>query len=109
MGETIPVHGDHTDRSRLTAEESRVEVGYAGRPFYEMRATGVLWAINRVLFHPRGYSLVLTVEHDTENVIGWTISGDGSEVIAFAEGDEDVEFAAFTALLDSLRRKADDE
>jgi hypothetical protein len=109
MAEVVPVHGDHTDRSRLTAEESRTEVGYRGRPFYDMRETGVLWAINRVLFHPRGYSLVFVVEHDTEDVVGWTISGDGSEVIEFTNGDEDTEFAAFAALLDSLRRKTDDE
>ena len=107
MSRTVPVHGDHTDRSRLSAAETDVEVGYRGRPFYDMRATGVLWAINRVLFHPRGYALVFVVEPGTEDVIGWTISGHGSEVIAFAEGDEDVEYAAFEALLRSLNEKSE--
>jgi hypothetical protein len=109
MGEVVPVHGDHTEPSRLTPSQTLWHGDPKGRPFYEMRETGVMWAINRVLFHPRGFALSFAVEKGTENVTGWQIVGHGNEVVAFTNGDEDVEFEAFTALLDSLRRKADDE
>ncbi len=75
--------------------------------FEEMRSTGVLWALNRVLFHPRGYALGFTypdsvtkeeiMRHDVEPT-GWTLYGDGTEVWAYAD-EEDIEFEAFAKLL----------
>ena len=38
MGEIVPVHGDHTGTSRLTAQETGAIPGDRGRPFYDMRA-----------------------------------------------------------------------
>jgi hypothetical protein len=56
------------------------------RSFGELRSSGLLWLINRVVFHPRGFALALTM-HDGEPT-GWTLLGDGSEVWRF-DGDED--------------------
>jgi hypothetical protein len=55
-----------------------------GRPFSDLRDTGLLWLINRVILHPRGYVLGLCYDGDTPvteggTVTGWTLYGDGSE------------------------------
>lgn len=55
-----------------------------------LKTSGLLWLINRVVFHPRGFALGL-VRVDGEYV-GWRLLGDGSEVWKF-DGDEDDEFA----------------
>lgn len=34
------------------------------RPFVDLRDTGILWAVNRALFHPRGYALALHCDAD---------------------------------------------
>jgi hypothetical protein len=59
------------------------------RPFSELRDSGLLWLINRVVFHPRGFALALTM-HEGEP-IGWNLLGDGSEIWRF-EGEEDDSF-----------------
>lgn len=61
------------------------------RPWGELRDSGLLWLINRVVFHPRGYALFVTMR-DGEPV-GWGLQGDGSEVWTFS-GDEDHHFEA---------------
>ncbi len=67
-----------------------------GRPFDDMRATGLLWLINRVVFHPRGFALAFHVA-DGE-VTGWSLLGDGAEVWRFVCDDEDKHFADVAAL-----------
>ena len=57
-----------------------------GRPFGALRDSGLLWLINRVVFHPRGFALGL-VMHEGQPV-GWRLLGDGREVWRF-DGDED--------------------
>lgn len=56
-----------------------------GRPFADLRDTGLLWLLNRVVFHPRGYALAL---HFTDggseggtyrDCTGWSLQGDGTE------------------------------
>jgi hypothetical protein len=79
-----------------------------GRPFEELRSTGLLWLINRVVFHPRGYALAL---HRVDGQItGWSLLGDGCEVWRF-DNNEDKEFAAveelFRATTDAALRRAD--
>lgn len=71
----------------------------AGEPprlFEELRSAGLLWLINRVVFHPRGFALAL-VKRDGE-IVGWTLQGDGSEVWQF-NGDEDESFEAVAETL----------
>jgi hypothetical protein len=47
------------------------------RPFKELSDSGLLWLINRTVFHPRGYALALTVEDG--KAVGWSLLGDGTE------------------------------
>lgn len=48
------------------------------RSFAEFRDSGLLWLVNRVVFHPRGYALAF--HFDDEGVVtGWSLLGNGSE------------------------------
>lgn len=68
------------------------------RPFEDLSDSGVLWAINRVLFHPRGYALTL-VFNEEGAATGWYIQGLGKEVWSFDERTDDERFAAFEETL----------
>lgn len=76
--------------------------GTEGRPLEELRSSGLLWLINKVVFHPRGFALVLVVDgpdvDGREEVVGWDLDGDGSEPWHF-ELDEGALFAAAEATL----------
>jgi hypothetical protein len=52
------------------------------RPLSELSDAGLLWLINRAVFHPRGFALAL---HSDGNgvVTGWQLQGDGSEEWSF--------------------------
>lgn len=54
------------------------------RPFSALRDSGLLWLVNRELFHPRGYALGLHMRDGVAR--GWTLSGDGSEAWRFEDG-----------------------
>lgn len=69
------------------------------RPIGELRSSGLLWLINRTVFHPRGYALAL-VQDEAGAVIGWQLDGDGTEPWAFGGGiDETTLFALAEATL----------
>lgn len=57
------------------------------RPFEDLSATGLLWLINRVVFHPRGYALAITVTDG--KATGWSLLGDGSEPWQFGDDEND--------------------
>lgn len=79
-----------------------VQEGREVRPLSELREHGLLWLINRAVFHPRGYALGLEVD-PAGNVIGWTMYGDGTEVWRYGEDvPEDELFAAAETFLASL-------
>jgi hypothetical protein len=59
----------------------------SARPFSELRDSGLLWLINRVVFHPRGYALALEMRDG--QAVGWKLLGDGSEVWGFAPPEDD--------------------
>jgi hypothetical protein len=61
------------------------------RPWEELRSSGLLWLINRVVFHPRGWALALTYRDG--QATGWKLQGDGHEVWRFND-PEDESFAA---------------
>ena len=65
-------------------------------PFGEMQEAGLLWLVNRVCFHPRGYALAFHKDADGA-VSGWSMLGDGSEVWTFGNDADDEEFAKVTA------------
>lgn len=64
------------------------------RSFEELRSSGLLWLLNREVFHPRGYALALNFEFDDDGVLGvctgWTLLGDGSEPWSMGAGAEEV-------------------
>lgn len=61
--------------------------------FEKLREYGVLWLINRVVFHPRGFALALEYEEGNDQPLGWSIIGDGSEPWSFGGFDEDELFS----------------
>jgi hypothetical protein len=65
-----------------------------GRPLSELRDSGLLWLINRVVFHPRGFGLALHVDRDTKQVVGWSLQGDGIRPLGYDVATEDDRFAA---------------
>lgn len=66
--------------------------------------TGILWAINRQVFHPRGFALALHRD-DHGHLVGWSIEGDGAEPWRFDdEAAERACFLAFERLLAGLAR-----
>jgi hypothetical protein len=68
----------------------------------DLRADGVLWAINRTLFHPRGFALAVNTPDGSLSLMG-----DGSEPWQYGSPvDEDRLFADFEALLDRARTRA---
>lgn len=72
------------------------------RPSYDFRRLsefGVLWLINRTVFHPRGFALALEYVDGEVEPIGWSIQGDGSEPWRFEGFDEDETFTAVEGLL----------
>lgn len=60
-------------------DESRI------RPWSEFRNAGLLWLINTVVFHPRGYAIGIGVNPDD----GWMLLGDGRERWSYDTADPD--------------------
>lgn len=60
----------------------------------DLQADGVLWAINRTLFHPRGFALGWDRESGK-----FYLLGDGKELWEYSESEDD-EFQAFKKLLE---------
>ena len=83
-------------------------------PFSELRRRGVLWAINRYLFHPRGYALALEYSEgsdpERDEPSGWSIvaaSPGHTEPFRYAASvDEDRLFQEFEDLLDEVQSAA---
>jgi hypothetical protein len=50
------------------------------RSWDELKDSGLLWLINRVVFHPRGFALALVRDGAGDGgVVGWRLLGDGTE------------------------------
>lgn len=64
------------------------------RDFAELQSSGLLWLINRVVFHPRGYALGIDFNEKGE-ATGWCLIGDGSEVFSFVHAEADLEDTLF--------------
>jgi hypothetical protein len=61
------------------------------RPWEDLSSTGLLWLVNRVVFHPRGFALTLVKQHG--KVVGWNLQDDGTEVWRFTDDKDDQHFA----------------
>jgi len=55
----------------------------------ELRDSGLLWLINRVVFHPRGYALALHVNSGTGEITGWELLGAGRELWVMEPPEDD--------------------
>lgn len=76
------------------------------RPGFDFRRLsdyGLLWLINRVVFHPRGFALALEYADGDDEPWGWSLQGDGSEVWSFGGFDEDEKLREVEALLAQAR------
>jgi hypothetical protein len=71
------------------------------RPWEDLRSSGLLWLINRVVFHPRGWALSLMRSRSSGEIRGWRLLGDGREVWRFVDPEDDL-FAAAQATLAPL-------
>ena len=69
----------------------------------DLRADGVLWMINKSVFHPRGYALAV----NTQDGGDFTLMGDGTEPWTYEHSMEDDLFAAFNALLERAKGEPD--
>lgn len=85
----------------MKAVDTRVEIPQADiRPLAELRTSGLLWLINRVVFHPRGFAVALHAT-DAGEVVGWQLLGDGGEVWSFSEEADE---ASFLVAEETLKR-----
>lgn len=66
----------------------------------DLQADGVLWLINRVVFHPRGFALALMSDGSFD------LQGDGTEPWSMPARVDDQKFAAVEALFDRARADA---
>ena len=87
------------DISNLIAERPVLDLS-------ALRPTGILWAINRHIFHPRGYAFALNwpdgANPDTDRPDGFTIYGDGLEPWNFQPDTDDGGFTQFQAFIAGL-------
>lgn len=74
----------------------------SARPFAELRESGLLWLINKVVFHPRGFALALSYE--AGELVGWKLLGEGSEPWQFGAEADDEGFVAAETTLGEVRR-----
>lgn len=79
----------------IKTSEGRPVNGAEVRPFSELRDTGLLWLINRVVFHPRGYGLALAMNQKTGEIDGWAMIGDGEEPYTFDDSEPPTETELF--------------
>lgn len=58
------------------------------QPIYDLATSGLLWLINRTVFHPRGLALALNFEEDGE-ATGWLLlAADKGEPFSFPDRDD---------------------
>lgn len=78
------------------------------RPLSELRTSGLLWLINRTVFHPRGLGLALHMDGDA--VVGWSLMrANAHEPFGFTEADDNAGFRAAEDTLARQRQAGDTE
>lgn len=90
------------------SDEQTTEAAQAVSEVYAIERlmdTGLLWYVNRVAFHPRGFSLGL---HSVDGVVtGFQLTAtDGTELFSFDPEAEDDFFRRVEAFLGEVRTKA---
>lgn len=84
--------------------EQAVGPEFRPRPLDDLQASGLLWLINRTVFHPRGFSL--GIAYSEGEVAGWVLQGDGRDPYRFGDDIDEQDLLAaveseFTALRES--------
>lgn len=60
------------------------------RPMSDLLDSGLLWLINRVVFHPRGLALALWREESTGTVTAWRLlTAEDGEPFSFSNRDDE--------------------
>lgn len=77
----------------------------SGRAFKELRDSGLLWLINKSVFHPRGFSLSLIFDEEGE-VTGWALMGKGDKPVRIPDEAADTEAERFTKVREEFSRHA---
>lgn len=72
-------------------------------PFEALRESGLLWLINRTVFHPRGFALALDIGRESGEAKGWALIGDGTEPWHTTVETDDELFAKAEAFLNAHR------
>lgn len=72
-------------------EETEIELHH---PFAHLIDSGLLWLINRTVFHPRGYAVSIHLDSEG-NAVGWSLMGDGDEPWSFAPEMQEREHELF--------------
>ncbi|MGW0566079.1 hypothetical protein [Streptomyces tauricus] len=68
------------------------------QPLSELSASGLLWLINRAVFHPRGLALALNQEGD--EITGWLLlAADDGEPFSFPNRDDEMGYQRAEATL----------
>lgn len=70
--------------------------------FNELEKSGLLWMINRYIFHPRGFTFGL-VPDERGNMTGWALLGTGKECYKFMSDMDDMGFLAAETFLAKKR------
>lgn len=71
------------------------------REFSELKSSGLLWLMNRTIFHPRGFALAFVFDPDiSTEALAWKILGDG--ITPWEMGDTDEEAQAYLAKINAL-------
>jgi hypothetical protein len=69
------------------------------QPLSELSPSGLLWLINRVVFHPRGLALALNQEEGGE-ITGWLLlAADPGEPFSFPNRDDETGYQRAEATL----------
>ena len=101
LPEGVLVMHDKCQRAELDAargfHEETASDPDAVRSWEALRSSGLLWLINRVVFHPRGWAWALC--RVDGQLVGWRLLGDGREVWRFEGDSEDDLFRRATDAL----------
>lgn len=73
--------------------------------FVDLQESGLLWLINRVVFHPRGFALGMVKSEPDRDLLGWVLLGDGRMPWTF---DDEGDYLARVNRLFAARTSADE-
>lgn len=70
--------------------------------FNDLEKSGLLWLINRCVFHPRGFVFGL-IPDENGNIAGWTVVGDGKKPLQFDFDMDEIGFLTVETFFAKMR------